>query len=99
MTKDDSKSREQLFTEVEEARRRIAELEASRRQENNHGLTVLLFGELENPFCSLFVKDLEGRFIFYNEQTAQSLRVSKSEILAKTDHDFLPKNVADAFRN
>jgi two-component system, cell cycle sensor histidine kinase and response regulator CckA len=43
-------------------------------------------------------KDLEGRFLAGNARLESLFGATKSEILGKTDHDFVPKELADFFR-
>ena len=43
------------------------------------------------------VKDLEGRYILVNPAFEQDFNMSRQEMLGKTAHDFLPKEVADKF--
>lgn len=45
----------------------------------------------------LFVKDAQHRWITVNDAFCQLLGQQRSQILSKTDHDFLPKEQADIF--
>jgi len=50
------------------------------------------------PNAHLFVKDSKGRFVAASEGFARQMGVQHvSEILGKTDHDFTPHFIADAF--
>lgn len=50
------------------------------------------------PTVSFFGKDLEGRFIYVNSAFLETFDFSdKSEVLGRTDHDFLPPMMAAAY--
>ena len=50
------------------------------------------------PNAHLFVKDNQGRFVAASEGFARQMGAGRiSEILGKTDHDFTPQFIADAF--
>jgi two-component system cell cycle sensor histidine kinase/response regulator CckA len=52
---------------------------------------------IDNLPDGIFLKDRESRFIFANQVSAELMGASDPEVLAgKTDHDFYPKQVADA---
>lgn len=53
---------------------------------------------LDNSPLSIFAKDLEGRFILSNRWFDNFFKLSKEEILGKTDYDLLPPEAADANR-
>jgi len=53
---------------------------------------------IDNTTALIYVKDLEGRLILFNEPFLAIGRMKKEEILGKTDHEFLPKKIADMFR-
>jgi PAS domain S-box-containing protein len=46
----------------------------------------------------IFRKDTKGRFTFVNSLFAESLGRPAEEIIGRTDRDFFPKKVADAYR-
>ena len=56
----------------------------------------LLFDEM--PRFIYFVKDTDFRFVRINQQLARKLNLPEDEIIGKTDYDFLPVSMADAFR-
>jgi len=56
----------------------------------------LLFDQM--PRFMYFVKDRDFRFIRINQQLADKLGLEEDQILGKTDYDFFPKSMADAFR-
>ena len=54
------------------------------------------FIDSSNAF--IYLKDGEGRFLMINRRVAEMLKVSKEEIIGKTDYDFFSKDDADKFR-
>jgi PAS domain-containing protein len=46
----------------------------------------------------IFLKDIDGRFIFINERFCNSLEKSFDEIVGKTDFDFYPPELAKKYR-
>ncbi len=46
----------------------------------------------------IYVKDDKGRLIMVNRRFAEQVKLSKEEIIGKTDYDFAPKEDADEFR-
>ena len=51
----------------------------------------------DNVNAVLFLKDLEGRYLYVNKQYEALLHVASATIQGKTDHDFFPPKIADAF--
>ena len=49
------------------------------------------------PFLA-FIKDEEGRFVFYNDRMAQVFGVGKTDWIGKNVHDLFPAVLADAYR-
>lgn len=50
------------------------------------------------PTISFYAKDLEGRFVFVNPSFLEIFDFSdRSEVLGRTDHDFLPPTMAAAY--
>jgi PAS domain S-box-containing protein len=54
---------------------------------------------MQNVPCAVFMKDLEGHYIYVNETCAAVFRRSVDEVLGKTDADLLPKGQAAKSRN
>jgi diguanylate cyclase (GGDEF)-like protein/PAS domain S-box-containing protein len=46
----------------------------------------------------IWLKDLDGRFVSCNPSFERYFGAAESDIVGKTDHDFVPKALADAFR-
>ncbi len=57
-----------------------------------------LKGILNHVQDPVLVKDSEHRFVFLNDAASTFFRVSREDILNKTDYDFFPKEEADVFR-
>lgn len=50
------------------------------------------------PDVAFFMKDRQGRFVMHNRRALEYCRVaSEEETIGKTDHDFFPKERADAY--
>ncbi|MBA4276837.1 PAS domain S-box protein [Flavobacterium sp.] len=59
----------------------------------------LLQSIIDNTSNPIFIKKINGEYLLINKQYESLFHISNSEIIGKTDHDFLPKEVADAYRN
>lgn len=46
----------------------------------------------------IYVKDLEGRFIFVNRRFEEIFGLTSKQIIGRTNHEIFPKEFADAFR-
>ncbi len=67
--------------------------------EKEHNIYLTLINTLPDP---IYVKDTEGRFVIGNESCIKQLskvsgqnNLTLKDIIGKTDHDFLPKELAD----
>jgi PAS domain S-box-containing protein len=54
---------------------------------------------LNNSPAIIFMKDLEGRYLLVNQEFERVLQTTQTEVLGKTDFDFLPPEVAKELRN
>lgn len=54
---------------------------------------------IDNTSSPIFIKKINGEYVLINKQFETLFHISNEEIIGKTDHDFLPKEVADASRN
>ena len=59
----------------------------------------LLQSIIDNTTNPIFIKKINGEYLLINKQFESLFQISNAEIIGKTDEDFLPKNVADAYRN
>jgi rsbT co-antagonist protein RsbR len=79
-----------LNTELEQrVNERTAELQRNQ---------ALLRGILENSPSAIYVKDLEGRFLLANENTAALMHLSADELVGKVDSDLFPPEYVDHWR-
>jgi PAS domain S-box-containing protein len=65
---------------------------------NNVGLREALSTILKRVPHPVIVKDDQSRFIFLSDAACELVGVRSDEIYGRTDHDFLPKEEADAIR-
>jgi PAS domain S-box-containing protein len=83
----------QLETRVEE---RTAQLRAA-----NDALAESerrFFDILDHSPAAIFMKDLEGRYMFVNRSCQDVMGRQRSEVIGKTDYDLLPQRLADIYR-
>ncbi|MFV8341505.1 PAS domain S-box protein [Flavobacterium sp. XS2P39] len=59
----------------------------------------LLQSIIDNTSNPIFIKKINGEYVLINKQFESLFQISNAEIVGKTDHDFLPKDIADAYRN
>ncbi|MFV7236402.1 PAS domain S-box protein [Flavobacterium sp. ZB4R12] len=59
----------------------------------------LLESVFDNTSNPIFIKKINGEYLLINKQCESLFQISSEEIKGKTDHDFLPKKLADAYRN
>ncbi len=59
----------------------------------------LLQSIIDNTTNPIFIKKINGEYLLINKQFESLFQISNEEIIGKTDEDFLPKSVADAYRN
>jgi PAS domain S-box-containing protein len=81
---------------LERARRELGErrqAEAALRQSE-----TLLRGIIDNTPALIYVKRPDGRFLLVNHQFETLFDVTCEQIREKTDYDFFPSEIADAFR-
>ena len=55
----------------------------------------LIKGIIDHAGASIFVKDLQGRYILANSRFTENFQLSSESIRMKTAHDIFPKSVAD----
>lgn len=59
----------------------------------------LLQSIIDNTSNPIFIKKLNGEYLLVNKDFGELFKISNEEIIGKTDHDFLPQNVAEMYRN
>ena len=70
-------------------RRRAAEEEA---EQTHRVLEAVIEGTPDH----VFVKDLDGRFVAVNARAAERVGLSRKELIGRTLHEVMPRDVADA---
>lgn len=55
----------------------------------------ILQSVIDSSNAAVYLKDLEGRFLVVNSRSAQILGVTRQDAVGRTDHDFLPREVAE----
>ncbi len=53
---------------------------------------------IDSSSATIYLKDDEGRFIMVNRRFAELVKLSKEELIGKTDYDFATEEEADKFR-
>ena len=78
----------------------IAQLKAKNESEikllENKKLLQSIINNTTNPIS---VKKINGEYLLINKQYESLFKINAEEIQGKTDHDFLPKEMADSYRN
>jgi PAS domain S-box-containing protein len=82
-----------LYTDLRHENSERRQAEAALRESQG-----LLQGIIDNATASIYVKDIEGRFLLVNRHLADLFGVDRATLLGKTDHDLLPRARADAVR-
>ncbi len=57
-----------------------------------------LRGILKNSTAVIYLKDIEGRYIFVNSRFEDLFHVKSEELAGKTDYAVFPREISDAFR-
>ena len=52
----------------------------------------------DNTTAVIYVKDIDGRFLFINHRFEQLFHLATDQIIGHTNHEIFPREVADAFR-
>ena len=89
-------TRAQLLDDLEAARARLAEVEAT--CERLRGANSLAFLAIEGSADPIFVKDAEGRYLLANGAAAQAMSRTPAEVLGKTDAELFTPEVARELR-
>lgn len=59
----------------------------------------LLLSIIDNTTNPISIKKINGEYLLINKQFEQLFNITGEAIKGKTDHDFLAKEIADAYRN
>lgn len=76
-----------------------AEKELKKSMQALYESEQLLSAIVENSTAVIYVKDLEGRYLLANRRFSELFHISQESLLGKTDYEFFPKEMADAFRS
>ncbi len=79
--------------------RAAVEMEHRRAEDELRRSESLLRGIIDNTSALVFVKDLTGRYLLVNRQWCDVFQRSAEEMLARTDHDLFPADLADQYRS
>jgi len=60
--------------------------------------TNLIQNFIDSSDAFIYLKDGEGRILMVNRRLAEMLKLSKEEVIGKTDYDFFTKEDAEMFR-
>ncbi len=77
--------------ELEMQERKLAEEALRESEERQRSL-------LNNTSSVIYIKDVDGRYLFVNRMYETLFHISDEAIQGKIDHDIFPSNMADAFR-
>ncbi|MEY2868037.1 MAG: hypothetical protein RIR01_451 [Bacteroidota bacterium] len=59
----------------------------------------LLQSIIDNTSSPIFIKKLNGEYLLINKNFGDLFGTTNEKIIGKTDHDFLPKEIAETYRN
>lgn len=77
----------------------LAEIDSLKARLNKEGDGMdLLQSVMDNSSSVIFIKDAEGRFLFMNRSYIEKFRITRGDIIGRTDHDIFPREIADTFR-
>jgi PAS domain S-box-containing protein len=82
-----------LYADLRRENREREQAEAALRESR-----ALLQAVIDNTAASIYVKDLEGRFLLVNRCLAETVRWDRAALIGKTDYDLFPREQADAVR-
>jgi PAS domain S-box-containing protein len=75
--------------EKENADRLLAEAELDKSRQQLQAI-------IDNTTAVIYLKDINGRFIFVNRQFETLFHISKTEVSGRSDYDVFPRELADA---
>ncbi|HEX8750768.1 MAG TPA: PAS domain S-box protein [Nitrospira sp.] len=67
-------------------------------EETIHRSKQLLSEVANNTTAVIYVKDLDGRFLFVNRRFEELFKLTNSQIIGRTNHEIWSREIADAFR-
>jgi len=101
--KDLENTEKELMDELNQMRRRDAQLQAIQAEHERTKKTLrdTLSRQdaiLDNIPDMVWLKDLDSRFLIVNEAFVKASGITKEELIGKTDFDFWPLNLAERYR-
>ena len=76
----------------------IANTELKRKNQKLEKVQVKLHSLLDNIIDFVWLKDVDGVYLSCNPRVIQFFGAKESEIVGRTDYDFVPRELADFFR-
>jgi PAS domain S-box-containing protein len=73
-------------------------MDRKRAEEAIHRSKRLLEEVANNTTAVIYVKDLDGRFLFVNRRFEELFKRRSDQIIGHTNHEVFPRDIADAFR-
>ena len=73
-------------------------MDRKRTEEAIHRSKQLLAEVANNTTVVIYVKDLDGRFLFVNRRFEELFKLNTGESIGRTNHEIFPRDIADAFR-
>jgi len=73
-------------------------MDRKRTEEAMHRSKQLLSEVANNTTAVIYVKDLDGRFLFVNRRFEELFKLSNSQVIGRTNHEIWSREIADAFR-
>ncbi len=73
-------------------------MDRKRTEETIRRSQQLLQEVADNTTAVIYVKDLDGRFIFVNRRFEEIFKLTTSQIIGRTNHEIFPPDIADGFR-
>ena len=73
-------------------------MDRKRTEEAIHRSKQLLEEVANNTTAVIYVKDLDGRFLFVNRRFEELFKLPTGQAVGRTNHEIFPRDIADAFR-
>jgi PAS domain S-box-containing protein len=104
LLKQSQEQAEMMHSQEEELRQNMEEMQATqegieRKIRESEGLIDTIIGILDKLPQKIFLKDKEGRMVIANSVVAKAHNMSVSELIGKSDFDFVDSKLAQEWRN
>lgn len=77
---------------------RLFSKERKKKEELFHQKNQLFTSLLNNTASVIFVKDLEGRYLFVNKECEKRFHINNNEIVGKNDFEIFSKEIAEKYQ-